>query len=40
MESQVDLEILTPEEEESLDSNTDLTNINAEDDSLKLPDPR
>lgn len=42
VESQIDLDILTPEEQDSLDSNTDLAkaSIIMEDDFNKLPDPR
>lgn len=38
IESQVDLDILTPEEQDSLDLNKDLTEI--ADESNGLPDPR
>lgn len=41
IESQVDLDILTPEEQDSLDSNTDLAaNAILDEDFDKLPDPR
>lgn len=39
LESQVDLEILTPEEQNSLNSNEDLAQANAIEDNT-LPDPR
>jgi hypothetical protein len=41
VESQVDLDILTPEEQDSLDSNTDLAaGATLDDDFNKLSDPR
>lgn len=42
IESQVDLDILTPEEQDSLDSNKDLASIAMidEEDFDKIPDPR
>lgn len=42
IESQVDLNILTPEEQDSLDSNSDLVDaaVVASDDAEMLPDPR
>ena len=41
VESQVDLEILTPEEQDSLDSNKDLAEASDTEEAFdKLPDPR